>query len=230
MTPADSISPELAQLSPALTQYSPAEEKANTWSHGIGLMLSLLGAAFMVAAGQDSGNIWVLSSFVIYSLCLLSLYLASTLYHGAKTPKLKRLMKTFDHCAIYLLIAGTYTPFMLVTIREGAGGWMMASVWGIAVAGIILKIGFPHRFHLLRVLSYVVLGWLVVLSGSELFAALHEGGVWLLSIGGIVYTLGVIFYVGKSIPFNHAIWHDFVLAGSACHYFAIYLYVWPPVA
>ena len=132
-----------------------------------------------------------------------------------------------DHCAIYLLIAGSYTPFLLVSMRDSVGWPMFAAVWGIAVVGIILKIAFGHRFHNLRLATYLVMGWLVVLAGSDLVDSLASGGLTLLIAGGLTYTLGVIFYVGERIPFNHAIWHLFVLGGSICHYFAVYYYVLP---
>ncbi len=207
--------------------YSQAEEHANFLSHALGLLLGLIGSLVMLYQAYALDDNWKIGSVVIYGLSLLALYLASTLYHGAKNPATKQILKVFDHCAIYLLIAGTYTPFLLVLMREGTGLNMMAGVWGIAAGGIVLKLAFPLRFHLLRVASYVLMGWLVVISGSELMEVLPSGGMTLLAIGGIVYTVGVVFYLGKSIPFNHAIWHLFVLGGSAFHFFAIYLYVLP---
>ena len=132
-----------------------------------------------------------------------------------------------DHCAIYLLIAGSYTPFLLVNMRDSVGWPMFAAVWGIAAVGITLKIAFGHRFHNLRLATYLIMGWLVVLAGSDLVESLASGGLTLLIAGGLTYTLGVIFYVGERIPFNHAIWHLFVLGGSICHYFAVYYYVLP---
>jgi len=207
--------------------YSPAEEWANTWSHGLGVLLSAVGCIFLIAAASQSGDAWVVTSVIIYGLSLLSLYLASTLYHGTSSAARKALMKTLDHCAIYLLIAGSYTPFLLIAMREGNGIALMVCVWTIAAMGIALKLRFPQRFKALRVSSYLLMGWLVVFSGSELIAALSIEGLVLLAVGGLVYTLGVIFYLVHAIPYNHAIWHGFVLGGSACHYFAIYLYLVP---
>lgn len=210
-----------------LSSYSRAEELANTLSHGLGFVLSIIGTIFLVAYAAQDGDAWTVTGFTIYGLSLLSLYLASTLYHGSKHPLRKAIYKTLDHCAIYLLIAGSYTPFLLTSIREGSGLVLIFVVWGIALAGIALKLSYPTRFKKLRVASYVLMGWLIVVSGAELVAALDSTGLTLLTIGGVVYTLGVIFYVGDRIPYNHAIWHVFVLAGSACHFFAIYLSVIP---
>ncbi|UZE96413.1 PAQR family membrane homeostasis protein TrhA [Alkalimarinus alittae] len=207
--------------------YSAAEELANSLSHGVGAILSVVGLILLIVYSSPMNDPWKVISFSIYGTSLVSLYLASTLYHSAKCPKRRAKYMTFDHCAIYLLIAGSYTPFLLVNMRESVGWPMFAAVWGIAIAGIILKIAFGHRFHNLRLATYLVMGWLVVLAGTDLVESLAAGGLTLLIIGGLTYTLGVIFYVGERIPFNHAIWHLFVLGGSICHYFAVYYYVLP---
>ncbi len=207
--------------------YSPSEERANTLSHALGLILGVIGSIVLIIEAYAHDDNWKVASFYIYGASLLSLYLASTLYHGMRNPVAKKWLKVFDHCAIYLLIAGTYTPFLLVLMRDGTGLPMMAAIWGIAAAGITLKLAFPLRFHLLRVASYVLMGWLVMLSGAELMEVLPSDGMTLLAVGGIVYTVGVVFYLGHSIPFNHAIWHLFVLGGSVFHFLSIYLYVLP---
>lgn len=216
------------------SNYSVREELANTLSHAIGMGLALLGLisllikAFNPLDGFQIDFFQILS-FAIFGLSLIALYSASTLYHAAKDPDKKIKYKMWDHCAIYLLIAGTYTPFLLVTIRETVGWLFFFIIWGIAVFGILLKIKFKHRFKLLRVATYLVMGWLVVFTFDDLKALLATGGLNLLIAGGIVYTLGVIFYLNKRIPYSHAIWHLFVLGGSICHFFSIYLYVLPVV-
>lgn len=207
--------------------YSVAEEIANSLTHGAGAVLSIIGLILLLAYASPMNDPWKVISFSIYGISLVSLYLASTLYHSAKCPKRRARYMMLDHCAIYLLIAGSYTPFLLVNMRDSVGWVMFAAVWGIAAVGIVLKIAFGNRFHNLRLATYLVLGWLVVLAGSDLVESLASGGLTLLIAGGLTYTLGVIFYVGERIPFNHAIWHLFVLGGSICHYFAVYYYVLP---
>ena len=207
--------------------YSRAEELANSLTHGLGAALSVAGLCLLLFYSSQMNDIWRTLSFSIYGGSLFSLYLASTLYHSVSSPNLKALFKTVDHCAIYLLIAGSYTPFLLITMQDSIGWPMFAVVWSIAVFGIGLKIAFKHRFHKLRVSTYLVMGWLVVFASSELTTSLAEGGITLLVAGGLTYTIGVIFYAVERIPFNHAIWHLFVLGGSVLHYLAIFHYVMP---
>jgi len=207
--------------------YSRAEELANSLTHGLGAALSVAGLCLLLFYSSQMNDIWRTLSFSIYGGSLFSLYLASTLYHSVSSPNLKALFKTLDHCAIYLLIAGSYTPFLLITMQDSIGWPMFAVVWSIAVFGIGLKIAFKHRFHKLRVSTYLVMGWLVVFASSELTTSLAEGGITLLVAGGLTYTIGVIFYAVERIPFNHAIWHLFVLGGSVLHYLAIFHYVMP---
>ncbi len=231
-----SHSPEQAPCSEAviLDEANPGskEEFLNTLTHALGLALSLFGLVFLLIKSinlPDGLNIdrFQLVSFSIFGISLVALYLASTLYHSASEADKKSTYKMWDHCAIYLLIAGTYTPFLLVTMRENVGWLFFFIIWGIAVFGILLKVQFKHRFHLLRVATYLVMGWLVILTFDALKASLASGGLNLLIAGGVVYTLGVIFYLYERIPYSHAIWHLFVLGGSVCHYFSIYLYVSP---
>ena len=203
------------------------EEWLNSITHGLGALLSLVGLVALLGAAIDQGDPWRILSFSVYGLSMMALYLASTLYHGVRCSERKARFKTFDHCAIYLLIAGSYTPFLLVSIRGPLGWSLFAAVWGLALFGVMMKLRYPTRFKGLRVGTYVLMGWLALFAGSELTASLATEGFRLLLIGGIVYTLGVIFYLGHKIPFNHAIWHLFVLGGSACHYFTVYYYVSP---
>lgn len=219
------------QASPAnnagTSEYTPNEELANSLSHGAGAVFSLLGLAILLYNSTHMDDIWRTVSFSIYGASLFLLYLSSTLYHSLSHTQHHKLLKTLDHCAIYLLIAGSYTPFLLVTMHGTTGWTLFTIVWLIAAIGIGLKIAFSHRFHKTRVATYLIMGWLVVAAGEELTSALAGGGLALLVAGGLFYSLGVIFYVGHRIPFNHAIWHLFVLGGSLCHYFAVFYYVLP---
>jgi len=214
------------------SHYAKKEELLNTLSHTLGMGLSFIGLAYLLIKsiileeGLDI-DVFQIVSFTIFGLSLIALYSSSTLYHAASKPHKKAKYKMWDHCAIYLLIAGTYTPFLLVTMRETVGWLFFFIIWGIAAFGILLKVKFKHRFHLLRVVTYLVMGWLVVLAFDDLKASLVSDGLNLLIAGGIIYSLGVIFYLYERMPYSHAIWHLFVLGGSACHFFSIYLYVSP---
>ena len=207
--------------------YSLGEEIANSVTHGIGAMLSVAGLTLLVTYAAIQGDVWRVVSFSIYGGSMILLFLMSTLYHSFQNEKVKQVFKLLDHCAIYLLIAGTYTPFLLVTLR-GTTGWILfAIIWLLAFTGIIFKLTFRHRFKKLSLLTYVAMGWLALFVGQELARSLSAGGMaWLIS-GGLAYTLGVLFYVWKKLPYNHAIWHLFVLAGSLCHYTTIFVYVLP---
>ena len=207
--------------------YSLGEEIANSVTHGIGAMLSVAGLTLLVTYAAIQGDAWRVVSFSIYGGSMILLFLMSTLYHSFQNEKVKQVFKLLDHCAIYLLIAGTYTPFLLVTLR-GTTGWILfAIIWLLAFTGIIFKLAFRHRFKKLSLLTYVAMGWLALFVGQELTQSLSAGGMAWLVAGGLAYTLGVIFYVWKKLPYNHAIWHLFVLAGSLCHYTTIFVYVLP---
>jgi hemolysin III len=212
--------------------HNKKQELVNTLTHALGMALSAIGLvcllikSLILPEGSDI-DVFQLISFSIFGLSLIALYLSSTLYHSTSKSDKKSTYKMWDHCAIYLLIAGTYTPFLLVTMRENVGWLFFFIIWGIAAFGIFLKVQFKHRFHLLRVATYLVMGWLVVLTFDDLKASLAPGGLNLLIAGGVIYTLGVIFYLYERIPYSHAIWHLFVIGGSVCHYFSIYLYVSP---
>ena len=210
-----------------VTYYPPFEEKLNVISHGIGFLLSIAALVLLVVYASIYGTVWHVVSYSIYGGSLILLYLASTLYHSAKRSKLRGRLQIFDHAAIYMLIAGTYTPFTLVTLN-GTTGWIMFGItWAFALTGIILKIIFTGRFNLLSTIMYVFMGWIVVLAIKPLIHNLpFEGLMWLFA-GGIFYTIGAVLYSIKSIKYNHAIFHVFVLAGSFCHFMAIFFYVLP---
>lgn len=191
-------------------------------------MLGLVGLILLLIRAFDhQADMLTIASMAVYGSSIILLFLASTLYHSITTEKTKRLLKTLDHCAIYLLIAGSYTPFLLVSLRTPLAMGLMAVIWGIALVGIIMKIAFVYRFKRLSLVTYLAMGWLSLIVVYQLAMNIEMGGLVLLALGGVIYSLGVIFYVAKRIPYNHAIWHLFVLAGCACHFFAIYLYVTP---
>ena len=205
--------------------YSPTEEKLNIWSHAFGIFLSIIALVLLIIKAVQQDNIWMMISFPIFGVSLILLYLASTLYHASKEPQKRFKLKVFDHAAIYVLIAGSYTPFTLVSLN-GETGWLIFSmVWVMAFTGIILKLFFTGKFKIVSTAMYVLMGWLIVFYFQELTAHLHEKGVFYLILGGVLYTIGAILYSIKKIKFNHAIFHFFVLAGSFCHFLSIYLYV-----
>ena len=209
------------------TNYSVGEEIANSVTHGIGALLSIGGLAVLVGFASLYGNAWHITSCSIYGSTMILLYVASTLYHGIPIPSIKGILRQIDHSAIYLLIAGTYTPFMLVNLR-GSWGWsLFGIVWGIAVLGIVLKATSYGRLPGISLALYLAMGWIVVIAIKPMFAAIDQGGLLLLLLGGVAYTGGVVFYVWKKLPYSHAIWHLFVMAGSCFHFFAILLYVIP---
>ena len=206
--------------------YSLAEEVANSISHGIGLVFGIVGLVLLlVQAIETNASTTAIASYSLYGGSMILLFLASTLYHAIPYVRAKRWLKLFDHCAIYLLIAGTYTPFLLVGLNSPLAKGLMMVIWGLALAGILFKLTIAHRFKVLSLVTYLLMGWLSLVVIYQMVMKLAPGSVTLLVAGGIVYSLGVIFYVSKRIPYNHAIWHGFVLGGSVCHFFAIYLYI-----
>ncbi|MFW7526571.1 PAQR family membrane homeostasis protein TrhA [Vibrio ostreicida] len=210
------------------SSYSSKEEMANTLTHGLGFLLGVVGLIMLLLkAFEFNADALTIASMSIYGSSIIVLFLASTLYHAIPHQKAKRALKTFDHCAIYLLIAGSYTPFLLVSLRTPLAVGLMVVIWVLALMGIMMKIAFVYRFKRLSLVTYLLMGWLSLVVIYQLALNLDVGGLTLLAAGGIIYSLGVIFYVAKRIPFNHAIWHGFVLAGCACHFFAIYFYVEP---
>ncbi|MFQ2753171.1 PAQR family membrane homeostasis protein TrhA [Aeromonas caviae] len=207
-----------------VTGYSPREEWVNRLSHGLGLLLGGLGLVLLLHKGWDQGP-RVLLSYGVYGASLVLLYLASTLYHSVSSVAARRWSKLFDHCAIYLLIAGTYTPFLLVALDTPLAQGLMVVIWGLALAGVVFKLIFINRFKKVSLFTYLMLGWLSLVVIYQLYLHLDGTGLLLLGLGGLIYSLGVIFYVAKRIPYNHAIWHLFVLGGSLCHFMAIYGYI-----
>lgn len=207
--------------------YTVGEEIANSITHGIGAILSVAGLTLLVVLAALHGDVWRIVSFSIYGSSLVILYLASTLYHSIQHPKVKRVFRIFDHSAIYLLIAGSYTPFALVSMRGPLGWTILGVVWGLSLMGIVFKTFFIGRFEKIATAAYVLMGWLCVVTFQQLFTAIGSGGMMWLVLGGIAYTGGVIFYAWQKLPYNHAIWHLFVLGGSICHFFAILFHVLP---
>ena len=207
--------------------YSPVEERINIISHAAGLILSIVGLMLLWVHASLNGNMWHVVSFTIFGASLIVLYAASTLYHSASKQELRNRLRIIDHAAIYILIAGTYTPFALVTLK-GSTGWVIFGVtWGLAVTGITLKLFFTGKYQVLSTLMYVFMGWVIVFAVKQLIQNLSvEGIAWLLA-GGIAYTMGALIYSLGKIKFNHAIFHVFVLIGSFSHFVSVYLYVLP---
>lgn len=208
-----------------ISRQTRREEAINTLLHGIGLMLAIGGAVVLIVFASLHGNAWHIVTFSIYGATLVLFYSASTLYHGVVRPRPKRVLQALDHAGIFLLIAGTYTPFTLVSLHGGWGWSLFGVVWGLAVAGIALKIWFTGRFDLLSTLLYLGMGWLVLIAIVPLWRALPPAGFFWLVAGGVVYSAGTLFYLWERLPFSHAIWHGFVLAGGACHYIAVLFFV-----
>jgi hemolysin III len=207
--------------------YSLGEEIANAITHGVGAVLSIVALVLLVVAAATWGNGWHLASAIVYGVTMFLLYMASTLYHAITHPKARHVFKVIDHAGIYLLIAGTYTPFTLVTIRDDGGWWLFAIVWGLAAAGIALEAWWVYRPKWVSAVVYLGMGWLAIFAIKPLMANLEPTGLWLMVAGGIAYSFGTIFYVLKRVKFMHAVWHLWVLAGSALHFAAVMFYVFP---
>ena len=205
--------------------YSDTEERLNVLTHGFGLLMSLIGVFFLLKKGLSYSGFWQQISFVIYGISMVILYAASTFYHAAKEPKLRRKLNIFDHAAIYVLIAGSYTPFCLVVLPEQTGWYMFIFVWLFALTGVILKLFFTGRFDKLSTALYLIMGWQVVFLIKPLVNNLSSEGLIYLIAGGLFYTIGAIFYSIGKIKYNHAIFHVFVLLGSCSHFITIYLYI-----
>lgn len=207
--------------------YSTQEENLNSLTHGIGALLSIVGTVFLVTVAARLGDPWKIVGFAVFGASLTLLYGASALYHGFRDERLRSIFKMLDHCVIFVLIAGSYTPFLLVNMRGTTGWTLFGIIWGLAFTGVVLKLLFGNRYKILRVLIYLLMGWLVMFASGELLANINDLGFYLLLAGGITYTLGVVFYLVHLIPMNHAIWHLFVMGGSACHFFAVWYGVLP---
>lgn len=194
-------------------------------THFLGLILSVAGLALLVTFASIYGSVWHVVSFSIFGSSMVVLYLASTLYHSAKTKTLRRRLNVFDHAAIYVLIAGTYTPYCLVALN-GAIGWVLFGItWGLAIAGIVLKIFFTGRYNKVSTVGYVLMGWVAVFAARPLYEGLHPEALLYLILGGVSYTIGAVFYAVERIPYNHAIFHLWVLAGTALHFVSIFFYL-----
>ncbi len=203
------------------TSHLSSEELANSLTHGVGLALSIAGFIVLVVLAAMRGSAWRIVSCAVYGTTLICLYTASTLYHGIPSRRLKRILKVCDHSAIYLLIAGTYTPFLLVNLR-GSWGWsLFAVIWGLTMAGILFKVWFVGHFSVFSTAVYLLMGWLALVAVKPMLLRVPRSGLLWLLAGGVLCTVGVVFYAWKKVPYNHAIWHGFVLAGSTCHYFAV---------
>jgi hemolysin III len=210
--------------------YTVGEEIAHVVTHGLGLVLSLGGLVVLVGSACLRGDAWHIAGGAVFGATLVLLYAASTLYHGIPSPRAKRVLRQIDRSAVYLLIAGTYTPFTLVNLR-GSWGWtLLGLVWGLAILGIALQVAVPRRALRISVPLYLAMGWLIVIAFEPLVRSVHSGGLVLLVLGGLAYTVGVVFYAWRRLPYNHAVWHVFVLAGSICHFSCVLGYVIPPAA
>ena len=207
--------------------YSPIEEKINIISHAIGFILSIVALVLLVRHATLHGDVWHIVSFSIFGASLIILYAASTFYHSAKKPELRSSLKIIDHASIYVLIAGTYTPFTLVTLHGKIGWVIFATSWGLALTGIILKLFFTGKYNLISTIMYLLMGWVIVFAIKPLINNLPlEGLLWLFA-GGMSYTIGALSYSIKKMKFNHAIFHMFVLMGSFCHFMSVFFYVLP---
>ncbi|MCW8936027.1 MAG: hemolysin III family protein [Gammaproteobacteria bacterium] len=207
--------------------YSPLEERINISSHALGFVLSIIALILLFIRASVYGSVLHIISFSIFGISLIVLYAASTLYHRAKDPELRSRLRVFDHVSIYVLIAGTYTPFALITLK-GELGWIVFSIsWGLALTGIILKLFFTGKYNLISTLMYLFLGWMVIFFINPLMDSLSSDGFIWLAAGGLSYTVGAVLYSIKKIPFNHALFHVFVLLGSFAHFVSVYFYVLP---
>jgi hemolysin III len=203
------------------------EELANSITHGVGLALSVAGFVVLLVLSILKGSAWHVVGCGIFGVTLVLAYLASTLYHSLHRSSFRDVLQTLDHSAIYLLIAGTYTPFTLINLR-GLWGWtLFGLVWTLSLAGIVFKFLHGDRFKVVSTVGYVAMGWIAVIAIKPLLAALPVAGILWLFAGGLSYTVGVVFFAWKRLPFSHAVWHLFVMAGSICHYFAVLFYVLP---
>ncbi len=205
--------------------FTKREEIAHAITHGIGAFLSIAALVLLIVFASLKGGATLIVSVTIFGSTMLCMYVASTIVHSLPRGKCKNIFLIVDHAAIYLFIAGTYTPFVLTQIKGTIGWTLFGIVWGIAVIGVILKLFFVHKFVFLSTLAYVMMGWIIIFAWKPLTEALHHNGVLFLVVGGIIYTIGSVFYVWKKVPYHHVIWHLFVIAGSCLHFFAVFFYV-----
>ncbi len=209
------------------TFYDTKEETLNVITHGIGFLLSIAALVVLVVYASTEGTVWHITSFAIFGASLVVLYAASTLYHYTQKPDLRAKLNILDHSAIYVLIAGTYTPFTLVILKGWVGWTIFGLSWGLAIAGIVFKVFYFGKYDKISTIAYVLMGWVIIFAIKPLIDSFpFEGLMWLFS-GGIAYSLGAIFYSINKIRFNHVIFHVFVLIGSFCHFMAVFFYVLP---
>jgi hemolysin III len=207
--------------------YSVSEEIANSITHGVGIVLAIAALGILNAFAGIYGNAWHIVSVSVFGTTMILLYTASTLYHGIQQPRAKSILQVLDHSAIYLLIAGTYTPFTLVSLR-GLWGWLLFGViWGLALLGILFQLTSMRHWRTMALGLYLGMGWAVLLAIKPLIVSVETGGIVLLILGGLAYTIGILFYCWKKLKFHHAIWHLFVLTGSILHFFSVLFYVVP---
>ena len=211
-------------------EYSVVEEIIHAITHGIGVLLSIAGLSWMLYVSISAADPWRILASSIYGATLIGLFLASTVYHSMYRSRHREIFKLLDHCAIYLLIAGTYTPFLLVAMRTDTGWWLFGTIWALATAGIVKKLWLRHRFPKIALASYLAMGWLCVVAAPQIAAAIGPNGMAWLVAGGISYSVGAIFYALDRLPYNHAVWHVFVLAGGVCHFLSVIWHVLPKVA
>lgn len=209
------------------SRYSPTHELANAITHGAGAVLSVLGLVLLISCSASYGTVWHVTSSAIFGATMVLLYCSSTLYHSLRNETARRIFRKLDHASIFLLIAGTYTPVMLIPLR-GPWGWSLFGViWGLAIPGVILKFWYAGRFKKLSTALFLGMGWLIVIAAHPMLEHVRPGALILLAAGGLSYSVGSLFYLWKSLPYNHAIWHLFVLGGTSCHFFAVYSYLLP---
>lgn len=207
-----------------MRKQSALEERLNAWSHGLGAALGIVGLVLLIVFLKQNTP-YALFSVIVYGISIIILFLASTFYHAVSGERRKHYFRIVDHISIYLLIAGTYTPVLLITLPDSLGWVLFWIVWGIAAFGVILKLFFTGRFELFSTLLYLVMGWLIVFDFSTLANRMENNGLLLLFSGGLFYTGGIVFYAIDKIPYNHVIWHFFVLGGAICHFFMVYFFV-----
>jgi hemolysin III len=232
---AESATNSMASQAPALDRvraYTLGEEIANSIIHGLGVTLSISALTMLIVFAAQAHNGWAMGAGIVYGIALVLEYTASTLYHSFPQPRVKHVFKILDHAGIYALIAGTNTPFTLITLRDATLGpvnhvglWLFGVVWGLAIAGISVEAFWTYRPRWISAVVYLAMGWLVVIAIQPLIANIAPTGLWLIVAGGLCYTVGTIFYVLKKVPYMHAIWHVFVLAGSILHFIAVLVFV-----
>ncbi|HSG51727.1 MAG TPA: hemolysin III family protein [Rheinheimera sp.] len=209
------------------TPYSPIEELMHALSHGIGALLSVAALVLMLSVSLHNGDNWHLISSIVYGGSLILLYTSSTLYHAISDLDIKRKLRQLDHAAIFILIAGTYTPFTLVNLRDNWGLPLFGLIWLIAIIGVIVEVATALKYKKLSLALYLGMGWMVIIAIQPMLEYVEQGGLILLLAGGLSYSAGVIFYIWKTLFMHHAIWHLFVLAGSVLHFLAVYYFVLP---